>query len=238
MSISKETINRLVKDIKQIHINPLTENGIYYIHHDSDMLLGYAVIIGPKDTIYFGGYYHFKLEFPYDYPHSPPKVIFCTNGQNIRFHPNYYKNGKVCVSLLNTWRGEQWTSCQTLTSILLTLCSLLNENPLLNEPGILINHPDIENYNKIVQYYNIDIAICDILLKKEGLYTKSFELFESYIRENFILNKDYILQFIKDNMTNDNAIQKIHTSLYSMNVEIDYNKLYRKFNKCCNKLKN
>jgi ubiquitin-conjugating enzyme E2 Z len=238
MSISKETINRLLKDIKQIRNNPLTDNGIYYIHHDSNMLLGYAVLIGPKDTVYFGGYYLFQFEFPYDYPHSPPKVFFCTNGQNIRFHPNYYKNGKVCVSLLNTWRGEQWTSCQTLTSILLTLCSLLNENPLLNEPGVSINHPDVESYNKIIQFYNIDIAICDILLKKENLYTDEFELFESYIIENFISNKEFILQFIKDKMISDDNKLKLRTSLYNMNVEIDYNKLYKKFTKCCNKLKN
>ena len=30
--ITKETIKRLVNDIKQITKNPLTENGIYYQH--------------------------------------------------------------------------------------------------------------------------------------------------------------------------------------------------------------
>jgi hypothetical protein len=32
--VSKETVNRLLKDVKQIMANPLTENGIYYIHDD------------------------------------------------------------------------------------------------------------------------------------------------------------------------------------------------------------
>lgn len=51
-------------------------------------------------------------------------------------HPNMYKNRKVCVSILNTWRGEQWSGCQTIKSVLLTLMSLLDSKPLLNEPGI------------------------------------------------------------------------------------------------------
>ena len=69
-----------------------------------------------------------------------------------------YKNTKVCISLLNTWKGEQWTSCQTIKSILLVLSSLLNDKPLLNEPGIATTHPDIIPYNKIIKYRTIDTA--------------------------------------------------------------------------------
>ena len=57
--ISKETINRLVKDIKQIRENPLHDNGIYYYHDDNNILKGYALIIGPKNTPYNYGYYLF-----------------------------------------------------------------------------------------------------------------------------------------------------------------------------------
>jgi len=48
--ITKDTISRLLKDVKNILKNPLTENGIYYIHDDSDIMKGYALIIGPSDT--------------------------------------------------------------------------------------------------------------------------------------------------------------------------------------------
>ena len=113
--ISRETTKRLIKDVKDIIKNPLNENGIYYIHDELDMMKGYALIIGPSETPYFGGYYFFKIEYPKDYPHSPPLVTYCTNGKNIRFNPNLYKCGKVCISLLNTWRGDQWTSCQTIS---------------------------------------------------------------------------------------------------------------------------
>jgi ubiquitin-protein ligase len=58
MNISKETISRLLKDVKGIMKNPnhLKENGIYYIHDEIDILKGYAMIVGPKDTPYFGGF--------------------------------------------------------------------------------------------------------------------------------------------------------------------------------------
>jgi ubiquitin-protein ligase len=57
--VSKETIHRLLKDVKQIIKSPLTDQGIYYIHDDADMMKGYAMIVGPRDTPYFGGYYFF-----------------------------------------------------------------------------------------------------------------------------------------------------------------------------------
>ena len=62
--ISKETINRLVKDVKHIIKNPLTDNNIFYSHDEDDVLKGYALIIGPSDTPYFGGYYFFELNYP------------------------------------------------------------------------------------------------------------------------------------------------------------------------------
>ena len=60
--VPKETVQRLLKDVKQIIKNPLTENGIYYIHDDTNFLKGYAMIVGPSDTPYFGGYYFFEFE--------------------------------------------------------------------------------------------------------------------------------------------------------------------------------
>ena len=168
--ISKETTMRLLKDVKHILKNPLTDNGIYYVHDDSDMMKGYALIVGPSDTPYFGGYYFFEIVYPYDYPHSPPKIKYCTNGNDIRFNPNLYKCGKVCISLLNTWRGDQWTSCQSISTVLLTLCTLLCKDPLLNEPGVSNTHNDMHSYNEIILFANLDVAVCDIIIRKADVY--------------------------------------------------------------------
>lgn len=227
--ISKETINRLLKDVKHIIKNPLTDQGIYYIHDDSDMLKGYAMIVGPSETPYFGGFYFFEFTYPYDYPHSPPKVKYCTNGNGIRFNPNLYTCGKVCVSLLNTWRGDQWTSCQSISTVLLTLCTLLCKDPLLNEPGVSKRHHDINNYNEIIEYSNLNIAVCDIVRKKKGLYLPFFENFYPYVKENFNKNYDNLVKFAEKKLGDINIQNKnFKTEFYNIIVSIDYENILHK----------
>ena len=64
------------------------------------MLKGYAIIFGPSDTLYRYGAYCFEFKFPTNYPFSPPKLKYMTNDGYTRFHPNLYRNGKVCISVL------------------------------------------------------------------------------------------------------------------------------------------
>jgi len=227
--IGKDTISRLLKDVKHIMKNPLIENGIYYIHDDTDIMKGYALIIGPSDTPYFGGNYFFEFNYPSDYPHSPPKVTYCTNGNNIRFNPNLYVCGKVCVSLLNTWRGDQWTSCQSISTVLLTLCTLLSKDPLLNEPGVGKNHHDMNKYNEIIEYSNINIAVCDIVRKKSGIFLPFFENFYPFIKENFLKNYDKLLEFAEKKNTDFQLQSKeFRTDFYTMRVTVDYNIIIEK----------
>jgi ubiquitin-conjugating enzyme E2 Z len=225
--ITKETIRRLTKDIQEIIKNPLTEHGIHYKHDEEDILKGYAMIVGPEGTPYFGGFYFFVFDFPCDYPHSPPLVTYCTNGDNIRFNPNLYKDGKVCISLLNTWRGEQWTSCQTLNTVLLNLCTLLNNEPLLNEPGVSKKHPDFHVYNKIIEYKNVDIAILKMIQKVVPFYNVVFDVFDDFVKEQFLKNADAIWKDLdKKKLRPKEYLQTVY---YKMHVQIDHNKLYKDF---------
>jgi ubiquitin-protein ligase len=227
--ISKETMQRLVKDVKQIIKNPLTDQGIYYIHDDTDMMKGYAMIVGPCDTPYFGGFYFFEFTYPADYPHSPPKVKYCTNGQNIRFNPNLYCCGKVCVSLLNTWRGDQWTSCQTISTVLLTLCTLLCSDPLLNEPGVNNGHKDMNNYTSIIEFSNLNIAVCDIVCKKKGVYLPFFDNFYPFVKENFNNNYHKLVEFAEKQLSEKfTKTTNLTTGFYSMNVNVDYTYIIEK----------
>lgn len=229
--ISKQTIQRLLNDIKQIIRSPLHENGIYYSHDDADLLKGYALIIGQPDTPYYGGYYLFEFNFPTDYPYKPPSVIFHTKGEDIRFNPNLYKCGKVCISLLNTWSGEQWTSCQTISTILLTLCTLLTKDPLLNEPGITSAHIDLQNYNKIIEYSNINIAICNIVNKDVNIFKPQFNVFYTIIKNNFINNYENLVNICNENIKKYN-VKVVQTDMYLLSVVINYPKLLKKLSDC------
>jgi ubiquitin-protein ligase len=69
------------------------------------------------------------------YPEKNPMVnIYTTGNGNVRFNPNLYADGKVCLSLLGTWRadaGESWIpGVSTILQILVSIQSLvLISNP-------------------------------------------------------------------------------------------------------------
>lgn len=58
----------------------------------------------------------------------------------LRINPNLYQCGKVCLSLLGTWHGnnsENWIPDKsTMLQVLVSIQALiLNEKPFFNEPG-------------------------------------------------------------------------------------------------------
>lgn len=220
--ISKETVQRLLSDIKYIFKNPLTDNGIYYCHDEEDIMKGYAMIVGPEDTPYFGGYYFFEFTFPMDYPFSPPKVKYMTNNGQTRFNPNLYKCGKVCVSILNTWSGDKWSACQTLNSILLTLCSLLNDTPLLNEPGQSKTHRDYEFYNKSIEYTNIDFAICELIEPSQKSIPLKFVAFYPFMKERFLNNYAKIAAIVD---SKNGLNETYNVCIYHMDTRVKYDAL-------------
>ena len=219
ITISRETIHRLLADIKYIYKNPLTDNGIYYTHDDADIMKGYAMIVGPEDTPYFGGYYFFEFNFPADYPFSPPKMKYMTNNGLTRFNPNLYKCGKVCVSILNTWSGDKWSACQTINSTLLTMCSLLNDSPLLNEPGQFTTSKDYMPYQKSIEFLNIDFAICDLLDISKNEIPAQFKHFYPVMKELFLKNYDKLLHIIDKK---EGLIERYNVNIYQMTTHVNY----------------
>ncbi|XP_023734320.1 probable ubiquitin-conjugating enzyme E2 25 isoform X1 [Lactuca sativa] len=131
--------------------------------YESRMDLLRAVIIGAEGTPYHNGLFFFDVFFPSNYPYVPPvchitshhvssffifnlisyyyyyqKVYYHSGG--LRINPNLYEEGKVCLSLLNTWigeRNENWTpGVSTMLQVLVSIQGLiLNSKPYFNEPG-------------------------------------------------------------------------------------------------------
>ena len=220
---------RLVKDIVDIVKNPLTNHGIYYVHDEENMLRGYALIFGPEDSVYEHGVYLFRFKFPPDYPFKPPRVTFMTKDQRTRtrFNPNLYTNGKVCVSLLNTWKGEQWTSCQTIRSVLLALVTLFGKDPLLNEPGVTRMHKDVDKYTRLIRFKNYQVAICDIL--SQHSLPEEFVGFMPVIRRHLTNKKADILSAIKKGAKSKDNGCTIDVDIYNMHAHIDYNQVGERF---------
>lgn len=239
--IPKETIERLLKDIKDIFMSSLEKEGIYYKHSDTNILKAYVMIVGQPDTLYFGGYYFFQINIPADYPHCPPVLEYLTNDGVTRFHPNFYKSRRVCLSMLNTWRGEQWTSCLTIKSVLLTLLSIMDSKPMLHEPGITEKHQDYHTYHSMIFYKNIDFAC--IRLMDEFIDTSiiPFELeykeyFYKFMLELFKKNANGLKQVIVNSMKTKNCNKHYTiTGLYNMSFYVNYDELLDKLTKAAKK---
>jgi len=227
VTIPRETVTRLLRDIRDVMTDPtLDECCIIYRHSETDMLTGYACIVGPADTLYFGGYYFFIFRFPTNYPHSPPIVSYLTNTNNIRFHPNFYANKNVCVSIINSWRGEQWSGCQNIRSVLMTFQSLLDKQPLLHEPGIRVGHSDFNSYHMMVEYYNYKFA-CLTLMRELTRYIAIEPTlvgeFQEFMRRKFIENKTRIREILVERVQTHPEKKPVSIGLYGrISTHISY----------------
>lgn len=77
-------------------------------------------------TPYAYGAFLFDIFFPPSYPQDPPLVNLETTGNGtVRFNPNLYTDGKVCLSLLGTWHGEigsKWNPIKSnISQVLLSI---------------------------------------------------------------------------------------------------------------------
>lgn len=79
--------------------------GAYVCAYAQRVDLMKILIIGPKNTVYHHSYFVFDVLLPPNYPQEPPQVFFNSGGW--RLHPNLYAEGKVCLSLLGTWSGDE-----------------------------------------------------------------------------------------------------------------------------------
>ena len=136
-------MGRLAKEVASMGRNlPCALSSSTFVRVDEARLdLWQAMITGPEDTPYEGGCFVFDIFFPQRYPNCAPLVnLQTTGGGTVRFNPNLYNCGKVCLSLLGTWegaRGEQWdASSSTMLQVLISVASLiLVPAPYFNEPG-------------------------------------------------------------------------------------------------------
>ncbi|EME83678.1 uncharacterized protein MYCFIDRAFT_123837, partial [Pseudocercospora fijiensis CIRAD86] len=85
------------------------------------------LIIGPQGTPYENGLFEFDLLCQNHFPTSPPRLEFrTTGGGRVRFNPNLYDDGTVCLSLLGTWSGEPWDSEKsTIRQVLVSIQAMI-----------------------------------------------------------------------------------------------------------------
>ncbi|KAK9429229.1 hypothetical protein V1505DRAFT_374827 [Lipomyces doorenjongii] len=140
-SPSKLNHRRIARE-RKILSSSLPE-GIYVRSYTNRLDLFRALIVGPRGTPYEMAPFMFDIHVTSNFPADPPDCFFHswnTNGVG-RVNPNLYEDGKICLSLLGTWPGEQtsekWNpETSSILQLLVSLQSLvLNNMPYYNEAG-------------------------------------------------------------------------------------------------------
>jgi ubiquitin-conjugating enzyme E2 D/E len=138
---------RISKEFRDFKKNP-TEICSVNIPDPNNMYHWEAIIIGPNGTPYERGMFRLNITFTQEYPIKPPKIKFITKV----YHPNIYEGGSICLDILS----DRWSPVLTISKVLLSICSLLNE-PNPNSPAsgkaadIYLN--DRSRYDEIVRTY-------------------------------------------------------------------------------------
>ena len=226
MSVSS-AVKRIMKvDIKKVHEKDLNEQGIFIEFKEDNIMEAVAMIIGPQDSVYQDGVLFFKITFPPDYPFNPPKLSYISRG-SIRIHPNLYTGyakdnylGKVCLSILGTWSGPPWTTIMDISCVLQSIQSLLDSNPLDNEPGfsgkVTENH---KKYRECVSYERYRTLIYKNIFD----IPEEFNCFHEIINKHYQARRDVILAGLNNYIYVSKYNEKhIMIPIYRINLTLHY----------------
>ncbi|KAL1476193.1 hypothetical protein MTO96_036693 [Rhipicephalus appendiculatus] len=192
--VSSLRVLRVKRDIADIARDP--PPGIYVAPEENDVTRMYALIVGPSDTPYEGGFLLFHIVCPHEFPIEPPRVQFLTtDAGRLTLHPNLYPSGNVSLSILGTCmgpQGPQWSPVQSLCSLLVSIQSLLTDDPFYDHP---LNGDEpretyreaANNYKVYVRHEIVRVAVCDVVqccladfAYPEALRQTVFKLFLEY----------------------------------------------------------
>ncbi|KAL0486158.1 ubiquitin conjugating enzyme E2 [Acrasis kona] len=128
--MSNHAALRLGKELSELQKNPV-EGFSAGLVDDSNLFEWEVFIVGPPDTLYEGGFFRATLKFTDEYPNKPPVMHFLTP----MWHPNIYKDGKVCISILHPpgddeygyeKSSERWLPIHSAESVLISVISMLS----------------------------------------------------------------------------------------------------------------
>lgn len=129
---------RLQHDLKELHATPLPNITAVPLN---DNLLTWSVNMVAESGVWAGLPLHLHLEFPQDYPASPPDVLLLTKLK----HPNVFDwgpNGQqwICLDMIKppeyySKPYQGWSSTYTLPAILLQLYGFLVLDESIDQVG-------------------------------------------------------------------------------------------------------
>jgi len=228
---SATCLARIKRDIWSVFKDP--PPGMFIAPDPDNITKIHSLIVGPFDTPYEGGFFYFLIRCPPDYPIRAPRCRLMTTGNNtVRFNPNLYRNGKVCLSILGTWSGPSWSPAQCISSLLISIQSLMSEKPYHNEPGFEHERTsgDSKTYNEIIKHETLRVAVCE-MLENENSCPK--QLREVMIKQFFDFY-DYYAEVCTDNSNKDG--QQMMDPFGDRRGQFEYGSILQRLKKIKNKI--
>ena len=129
-------------------------------------------------------------------------------------HPNLYADGKVCLSILGTWGTKEWSPLLTFEKVLYTIQGLLDNNPVLHEPGQRRNNTYEESYRATARYWGLKAGVVDVL-KRTDLNPEIMDIMKNYFQKNI---DKYIQSAEKLRPYDNRTVQSFHSTVH-INVD-------------------
>ena len=230
MTLTAKAVKRIHVDIMKIQSDDMKQQGIFYQYDEADITQGTALVIGPPGTPYEGGFYFFSVKFPNDYPFTPPAMNTLTQDGITRFNPNMYREGKVCLSIINTWHvGDKWSGVQSLSSVMLSIVSnVLVDNPLQNEPGFedKTKLPMSQIYNRMILHANLKSAFLNMIKNPPKFAIPFFDT----MYDSFNKNKQKMIDLAVSMIDYDNKTEVM--DFFRMTITYQFSTIADKIREC------
>ncbi|KAL4711751.1 hypothetical protein ACJJTC_015817 [Scirpophaga incertulas] len=128
-----------------------------------------------------------------------------TGRHSVRFNPNLYNDGKVCLSVLNTWHGrpeEKWNAhTSSFLQVLVSIQSLiLVPEPYFNEPGYERSRGSIAGTSASLEYNSNIYQACARWAMLDHLRAPD-PCFREVIQTHFWIKRNEIMQTVANWIT-------------------------------------
>eukprot|EP00977_Amphora_coffeiformis_P021323 scaffold9178_cov176-Amphora_coffeaeformis.AAC.19 len=201
---SKTNLQQLYKELVEYQLNLPVEkhSAIYCRALESDLSRLRVMLTGPLDTPYAAGCFLFDIELP-NYPSAAPQVkLITTGGGRVRFNPNLYNCGKICLSLLGTWQGPGWQPKKsTLLQVLVSIQGLIMvPDPYFNEPGYERDRGKpqgkqrSDDYNRNLYAHTLRYAVLEMMEHGQQRFPEFFPV----IQRHFAYHQDFLLEKMQE----------------------------------------
>jgi ubiquitin-protein ligase len=225
-----ESLSSELSTLKKESYLEFGDSGIRFYLMDKCKYKLRILLIGASGTPYENGSFFFDIYIPPEYKNKPPIINLINCPQSVLLNFNIYGQGQVCLSLLESYKGEpiddseRWDKHTSSIDQLITIIqsSIFNEQPYFNEQGNYRIY-GTEEGNKKSEQANISYTL--VTMKYMILQTlknkDKYKEFTQVINDHYKLKKEEIIktcsEWCKKSNNNSEHIDVFNNIKYELN---------------------